>query len=782
MPRLEGLTKVSVEKFQGGRNAKQVAFAIPDDQFADWSNFRADEQALKFRPGARKVNTTQVSGTSPVRGLQRYYRMTGSAKWWLVGAGTSIYKVSDNGTITDYGLNLTRGQQINFANLRGKAYAVNGVVSPVRILGNTAVLLASEVITAPTGQPRIISNEVTIDLCNTMANWTAPADINCYSALAFATASPWEGTGNLKSTQNVKAGVYRTGLRKINLTLDLSKTNGISFYLRSSRSNAAVSFRCKDSGGYWSPYLNLTLGAADTWQRVTFPLAGILPANRDVITMFDIIAMVNLNETFEVDYIVEGDTLSATEDAWYLYAYYDETLAKYSQASPVSSMVRVDPARVNNLVQLWGSADTAADKFYLYRTQAGVTGVFYFVTAKNFLASTAVTVRDMVQDAQLGRVFERTAASGAQAPPEGASIIWQHNHRMFYVDPNDPSKVWMSNLRDAETCPDIEMSASGLQTIPETYWETVGGNFLVDPDNGQRIKAGVSAGYGVAVIGKDNSSYALYGDSMLNFEVRPISNKAGVGGARAMTFCETETIWVDLVNNTIWSWSPSTGLKDIGQPVSDLIKQIAVGSAESVCAIYHNRRCVISFPLNGQQQWLEYDLRTGTWTDDGGEIVRSGFTRHRGQDRGVMAVAAGPGDDGHLAFGDTSNGYLWKQTEGTVADGVTGISGILLFKSFDFKDAGREHRVRFVDIEAQGTSGTSAKTPRLQIGFFYDRVGALTATPQWTAGYTMSNAFVKKRFSVPSKVKGRRIQPWLKMTGSVPVAIHNYTMWVSRAR
>lgn len=787
MPNTEGLTKVSIERFNGGRNGKVVAFALPDDQSADGINFRADEVALKFAPGFARLNTVAAAGTSPVRGLARYYRMTGSDRWWLVAAGTTVKKVTDSGTITNYGLNLTRGKQAIFSQLRGRSYMVNGADGVVRILGNTAALLASEYISAPTGPPRILSSEVAINNCDTSANWTAGTTAGgaIGGTVSISTASPWQGTGNLR--------VLRTGNRSGNwgrrltgLSLNLSIPRALTAYIRCSHANQVIHLRLKDSTQNWLPSTTSTMGAANVWTRLVFNLSYLTPAQLDNITDIVIFTYEALTATetitLDIDYLLVGDAQGGgTQDSWYIFAFYDSATNKYSLPSPISAVVKINPSQVSNLVQLRGSADTAIDKFYLYRTQGGLTSPYYFVTALNFAASTVVTVRDTVIDNLLGAAYQRTMASGVQAPPTGASIIFQHKHRMAYVDPNDPSKIWWSNLNDAETCPDIEMAESALGLIDRQFRETTGFWHYVDRDNGQRITAGKSVG-DVALIVKDRSAYLVYGDSALNVSISKIGDNCGTMSKRSLEFCEGDAIWVDWQNHTIWKWNDAEGLKDIGLPISDILKQITQSDAANICTIYHDRRAVISYKRGSVQEWIEYDFRTGTWYDQGGEIIRSGFMKFRGQDRQIMAVAGGPNDSGYLAYGDAT-GHVLKQTDATVVNGSTGISGIWLGKAFDYKDTGRQHRVRFVDIEGQGVvSNTASQVPRIKVGFFYESLGTAKSTPQWTAGFAPTAAFVQRRISVPSKVKGYRIQPYIACAGKTAIEIHRMTMWVSPVR
>lgn len=787
MAHKKGLDQVVFNRFQGGRNGAYAPWEVGDDQSPDQVNWRADAASLKLRPGSTRINATQLASGATVVGLARWYSMTGARKWWLAAAGTTIYQVSDSGTVTNYGLNLTRAPRVMFAPFRGRQYAVNGYDPVVRIEGGTATDLSVEVLPTPTGPPVVLSQDIPIDRCEATTLWKVPTSgvgrgdySDCTMALrTAATASPYSGTAFIRTKNtNTKKATQLGAQITLSAAIDFSATNTLTYWVRTSAPSVQIIMYFKNgttwSGGIYGP----VVAGGDVWRRVDFPMKRVV-RREDITAMIIRAQNMDPGETFDVDMMQYGQGVAASQQSWYIQVNWSSTLGtKYSPASPRSQVIYVDPFNVANLVQLRGSTNTYADKVGLYRTINGNPDIYYFVTAIADAGATAVTVLDTLPDTSLLTRYDPTTASGSQAPPTGASIIFQHKSRMFYVDPTDPSKLIVSNINDAETCPKVEMSPTSSGLLDPSTQEIMGCYFWVDRDNGQRITGGISIG-DVALIVKDRSCYVLYGDSATTWTRQKLTENAGGNSPKGLVNAEGIAAWVDWQNKTFWTWSPSEGLRDIGRPVGDLIGQVTEADSEHICGIYSDRRARWFFRVDGVQEWLEYDFRTGTWYDSGGEIVRSGFMRQRGHDRRVGAIAGGPGDDGHAVFG-THDGRLWKEIA-TCADGATGVSGVYLMKGLNFKRANRENRIRMFEIEAQGVSGATG-APRLQVGVFVDKEGSLTASPTWTSGVTLKSRYINTVVKVPATVYGSRLQPIIKCTSKTAIEVNSIGILYGKVR
>lgn len=800
--RIDGLDAVQFHKFNSGRSAKLSPLALPDDMAAEIINFRYDEQSMKVRPGAGRVNTSTLC-SGPFRGIGRYYRATGSNKWWLAAGGTTVFKVTDTGTVSRYAISLTRGCRTIFDLFRGRAYGVNGVDGVFRILGNTSVFLSTELIPAPLTAP-VIQNlgEVAWDAMGTTAKWSY-FNIHTPSGHISALTIPaaYSGATFIRCRSESASSEDRwLGVKKqIQTAQNWNAFNRVSVMVRSTRSFTEGKLAVKQSGGSsWSDTLeDMSKGSIrskDRWHKVEFDLSLLNPPTYRASVGSLALRMGSLDGTVAVDFDHILTDAVGSEDARWVTTFYSSSLAKESLASPASEVGVISPLSPYSLLALQRCSNTVlVNKVKLYRTVGGIMGDYYFATMiSNPATSTNPTCVDRVSDVDLGAEYSSYSASGVGVPPAGASLIRQHKHRMIYaVDSSNPSRIWVSNLNDAETCPtliQVDIDKDVLQGgVPENFKETVGGYIDIDRDNGQRVTCLSSTG-DVLWIGKTHSCYLLSGDSMLNFQVQKLSDQAGAYGPLAAASCENEVVWVDWANSTVWAWSAGQGIRDIGQPISDLIKTITSANATSVSAAYQDRRFVFSYKNGSADEWCEYDFRTGTWTSQDGEIMRSGWSRHRGQPRSMLAVAAGPGDNANLFFADSSLARIWKQT-GTCKDGGTAISSAYLFKSLDFNKPGGYHRLRGFETEIEGTVIGGA-APRLQVAFFLDKLGTAGRTGDKTVGVkclpTMlgasSNGIRRGREGLPWSVEGYRIQPRLSITASVPVAIHRFGIYYSRIR
>lgn len=240
--------------------------------------------------------------------------------------------------------------------------------------------------------------------------------------------------------------------------------------------------------------------------------------------------------------------------------FYNTSTGHESSAGTTSATVTVASKHIA-WTNIPVSSDAQVDARKLYIRNTATQPVFYYVGT--IADNTTTTYDSNLLDSSLTVLGPDTDSN--DPPPTGVKYLAWHRSRMFVAD---DTAVYFSPIEDPE-------SFNPTDTEP------------VNPDDSQKITGLISA-FGVLVIFKNNSMYALVGDDPTTWSVQLIDPSVGCVAHRSIVFAGNALYWWGQQGPAKWD---GTGLPEwlgpdkIFRTISPDVLSLSPTETAKICAI-----------------------------------------------------------------------------------------------------------------------------------------------------------------------------------------------------
>ncbi len=332
---------------------------------------------------------------------------------------------------------------------------------------------------------------------------------------------------------------------------------------------------------------------------------------------------------------VEGSGTGLTGDYYYKVTFITEV--SESSGSPVSTKLTITDKDIDlSDILVCSEADVTCTGRKLYR-MGGTTATYNLVATLN---TTDVTYTDSMLDGDVGAELGEY-----HDPPHVHAHNIVYKGRVLYVKENS-SRLYLSQLDEPEYFAG-DLPLEGFIDVP-----------------GQDIVTGFALQFGYLLIFKTNSTWRLFGDSPVNFQIDNVHPTIGSIAPRSIVN-EANDVYFYRGQGEYYAFEGQR-IKLISEKEEPLFLAIPVTYQKNVCAGFYKNQLIVSFTSsNGtyNDRTLMYDPRYPDKTKVGPWYYWEGLNIS------CFRVWNGEGDDGVLRTGSSKEGYIHKQDTGYNDDG-----------------------------------------------------------------------------------------------------------------
>ena len=192
---------------------------------------------------------------------------------------------------------------------------------------------------------------------------------------------------------------------------------------------------------------------------------------------------------------------------------------------------------------------------------------------------------------------------------------------------------------------------------------------------------------------KNNSIYTLYGSDPDDFVLRNLYVSRGAISQRAITNWQNILIFASRDGVYVFDGSIITL---ISEPIETEYGLLNSSNSGRAAATIYKDCCWLSYPIGSNN----YNSKVVVF-----DLLRKAWTIYDGIKASVFSNWEGPGDNGNLYAGDSTDGFVWRQDSGGL-DGASAIATEYITKAYDLGIAEREKTFRRLYLFWQSSEGT----------------------------------------------------------------------------